>query len=160
MEKPVPGIDFVNPYIDVPDENIKRTNTEIDVNDWNLLRSVRVQQGTFTTANNLLIWKLCNECRRRGFTDMSQHKEFERFVAGLHLVPDDEYRAAFVHYPAGSGVLDSTTNGTGGKDNGPATHRGTAREGRGATQPSASAARVHSTKGEKDQRRSRGAKGK
>ena len=91
MNNPSGEYDFVNPYVSLPQEQLKRTNTEIGLEDWNLLRSVRVKQGTFTTANNLLIWKLCHECRKRGWTDMSHHEQFERYVGGLVLVEREEY---------------------------------------------------------------------
>ena len=154
MNNPQPGVDFINPYINVAPENIKRTNTEIDVNDWNLLRSVRVKQGTFTTANNLLIWKLCNECRKRGLTDMSRHQEFEQFVAGLHLVPNDEYQAL------SRGVLNSPTDGTSRDDNGQSVAPATQGKGGGDTKPAARSARVYQTEGRDKKHRAGRAKGK
>lgn len=100
---------FINPYLALATEELKRTNTEIAETDWNLLRSVRVSQGTFTTANNILIKKLCDECRRLGYTDMSRHQEFERFVAGLHLVSDEDYQR--LCHSTSSGVSGRGTDG-------------------------------------------------
>lgn len=82
---------FKNPYLGVPEEDQRRINSDIGVDDWNLIRAVRLRGGSLTTTVNILFHRLCHELRTRGITDNSQHDRFEDFVSGCKLVPQDEY---------------------------------------------------------------------
>ncbi len=81
---------FVNPYLNVPEEQLVRMQTSIDGADYRYPQALRLSKGTINTTVNILFKKLVTECRRRGMVDFTNCDEFETFVANCAIVAEDE----------------------------------------------------------------------
>lgn len=109
----MPNPKFVNPYLSVPEDQMHRTQCFIDDNDWSLLR--QFDHGFATIAINQLIYKFCNELRKRNITSFVQRDEFEQFVSRF-IITDE---------PQPDGLPNLSPVGTSSEDNGRTLNRGT-----------------------------------
>ena len=71
------------PYFDGPNKNLTRAPASLGVADHLFLKSIRPQNGTINTTQNILFFKLCEALRAVGITDLSKQKDFEEFVGSV-----------------------------------------------------------------------------
>ena len=89
IEKPVEKVKFVNPYLDdsIP---VQQVVADVGVDDYNLIKGIRLKNGTLTGVICILWKKLADECRARGIVDFKSTSEFEELIVNSTLVPNAE----------------------------------------------------------------------
>lgn len=78
--------EFINPYKDVPEENLVRLQSLVLDSDYTYPQSLRLRKGTVNTTINILFQKLVAECKRRGFVDITDREKFESFIVNCTIV--------------------------------------------------------------------------
>lgn len=81
---------YSNPYSNLPVEELTKLQSMVAKEDYDLLKSIRLRNGTVTTTVNILLSKLIKEMKRRGMKDVSSHALFEYFVVNCHIVLPEE----------------------------------------------------------------------
>ena len=90
IEKPIdPKVKFTNPY-NGPDVPVQQVVADVGVVDYNLVKGIRIRNGTITGVICILWKKLADECRARGITDFNSVSDFEKLVVDSKLVPIEE----------------------------------------------------------------------
>ena len=76
---------FHNPYEDLSEKNLAVLTVRVSRADYNLIKCMRPSTGTISGVVGTLWFKLCEELRLRGITDVSKQERFEEFVANVEL---------------------------------------------------------------------------
>src|SRR5512146_3120580 len=85
----MPTSNFTNPY--AGQDNLHRLTTMVSDADYSLIKLIRVQTATLATTQNLLWFKLCQQLREYGITDISKCSQFEDFITNCRIISADEY---------------------------------------------------------------------
>lgn len=92
-DPPTTPTGFCNPYedFDYSQKHSRRVHTEVSEADYYLIKLIRPDMGTIKNVVSLLWKQLCYELRERSITTNTESKQFESFMSGFRIVPNDEY---------------------------------------------------------------------
>lgn len=99
---------FINPYREcraAQADEPARINIDIDRDDLNFIKGIRLSGGTLSTTVGILYKKLVNELKRRNITDITKRKEFEQFLVEFEFIIPRELSGST------TGIADKQANG-------------------------------------------------